>query len=220
MDETWICVFEPELKSQSNVWGSHRERHPQEVRRQQSKVKQMVVLVYDYLGVTASYNVSQGTTMNVEMNKDFLCYTLQPKICKNWPGVLEEGVIILHNNCQVHAACIIVDLLRKYGWQILPHPPYSPDLSPCDYDLNPKLKESMHEVRFWNIEELMARLTQKSRVNRKGVLDRIQKMPTCWEKCVALQGDYIERFLCHLVCLINCWYLYCARTTTSETTLI
>ncbi len=127
---------------------------------------------------------------------DFLQNTLQLKICKNWPGMLEKSVIILHNNCRVHASRIFIDLLAIYGWEALSHPAYSPDLSSRDYDLNPKLKEeSMPGVRFWDIQELMARLAQEiRRVNREGVLDRMQMLPTRWKKYVGLHGDYIEWF--------------------------
>ncbi len=55
IDKTWIHDFEPVLKSQSNVWAGNGEKHPQKVRRQQSKVKQMVVLAYDLSGVIALY---------------------------------------------------------------------------------------------------------------------------------------------------------------------
>ncbi len=89
----------------------------------------------------------------------------------------------------------IIDLLTKYSWESLSQPAHGPDLIPRDYDLNPRLKESMRGVCFRNIEVLMARLTQEiHRVNREGVLDGIHKLLMHWEKCVALQGDYIERF--------------------------
>ena len=32
-------------------------------------------------------------------------------------------------------------LLRRWQWQNLEHPPYSPDMTPCDYDLSTKVKE-------------------------------------------------------------------------------
>ncbi|KAJ4430785.1 hypothetical protein ANN_19376 [Periplaneta americana] len=36
------------------------------------------------------------------------------------------------------------------GWEILEHPPYSPDLNPCDFDLIPQLKK-----RFANREDIL-----------------------------------------------------------------
>ena len=109
--------------------------------------------------------------------------------------MLEKGVIILQNNCTVHCAAIITELLQKYGWEILPHPAYCPDMSPCDYDLNPKLKEPMRGFYFPDIEELMVRMTQEiRRLNKEKVLYRIQKLPERWRKCIELAGDYIEGF--------------------------
>ncbi len=167
----------------------------EKVRHHQSKVKQMVVLAYDWCGVIASYKVPQGTTMNADMYKNFLQNTLRLKICKNRPGMLEKGVMILHDNCRIQVTRVIVELLAKYGWEILPHPAYSPDMSPCDYNLNPKLKELMCGTRFGDIQELIARLTQEiRRVNKEALLHGIQKLPTRREKCIALQGDYIEEF--------------------------
>ena len=44
-------------------------------------------------------------------------------------------------------------MLRDYGWEVLPHEPYSPDMSPSDFDLFPKLKETMRG-RFSSLKEL------------------------------------------------------------------
>ncbi|KAJ4438667.1 hypothetical protein ANN_14614 [Periplaneta americana] len=40
------------------------------------------------------------------------------------------------------------DQIRKLRWTTLKHPPYSPDLVPCDYHLFGKLKESLRGTRF------------------------------------------------------------------------
>ena len=39
------------------------------------------------------------------------------------------------------------------------HPPYSPDLSPPDFDLFPKLKKTLRGKRFATIEEASAEVT-------------------------------------------------------------
>jgi len=31
-----------------------------------------------------------------------------------------------------HASGAVSEVLEMYGWQVLPHPPYSPDMSPPD----------------------------------------------------------------------------------------
>ena len=44
-------------------------------------------------------------------------------------------------NNQPHKAKIVKDYLEEQELQVLPHPPYSPDLAPCDFWLFPTLKE-------------------------------------------------------------------------------
>ena len=45
-----------------------------------------------------------------------------------------QNPIILHDNARSHIAAV-TDLLRRWQSKILEHPPYSPDMSPYDYDL-------------------------------------------------------------------------------------
>jgi transposase len=57
---------------------------------------------------------------------------------------------------------------------VLPHPPYSPDMSPPDY-LFPKLKKSLCGKRFRNFEEVYNEATRVIRsINNEGVLTGIQ----------------------------------------------
>jgi histone-lysine N-methyltransferase SETMAR len=37
---------------------------------------------------------------------------------------------------------------------IVPHPPYSPDLVPCDFSLFPKLKIKLKERRFESVSDI------------------------------------------------------------------
>ena len=75
---------------------------------------------------------------------------------------------------------------------MLPHPPYSPDMSPPDFDLFPKLKQPMRGHRYSSLEELSAAVTQAVRqMNKDGLLDGIAKLSKRW-KVIENQGDYIE----------------------------
>ena len=40
------------------------------------------------------------------------------------------------------------EYLKEYGLDVLDHPPLSPDLSPCDFLLFPRLKEILAGLRF------------------------------------------------------------------------
>ena len=50
--------------------------------------------------------------------------------------------------------------LAKNKIAVIPHPPYSPDLAPCDFFLLPKMKLKLKGSRFDTITEIQAK-TQK-----------------------------------------------------------
>lgn len=105
-----------------------------------------------------------------------------------------RDVILLHDNARPHTANLTKEKLENMHWETLDHPPYSPDLSPCDYFLFAPLKESLGGERFANNEDVENRvrnwlMTRPHTFFQQGMF----KHPNRWQKCVELQGDYIEK---------------------------
>ena len=46
-----------------------------------------------------------------------------------------DGIILLHVNARPHTANLVRDKLQRFGWETLQNPPYSPDVSPCDFHI-------------------------------------------------------------------------------------
>jgi histone-lysine N-methyltransferase SETMAR len=59
------------------------------------------------------------------------------------PGLLRRGVVLLHDNARPHTANRTCELLWRYNWEVLDHPPYSPDLAPSDFHLFGPLKKHL-----------------------------------------------------------------------------
>ena len=96
-------------------------------------------------------------------------------------------------NARPHASGAISEILETYGWQVLPHPPYSPHMSPPAFDLFPKLKKPLRRKRFRSIEEVSNEVTRViRRINNEGVLTGIQDLPQRWTAVIKHNGDYIE----------------------------
>jgi histone-lysine N-methyltransferase SETMAR len=115
--------------------------------------------------------------------------------------VLQNGALkwmkklagVRHDNARPHASGALSEILDKYGWQVLPHPLYSPDMSPPDLDLFPKLKKPLRGKRFISIEEVSNEVTRVIRsINNEGVLTGIQDLPKSWTAVIKHNGDYIE----------------------------
>ena len=98
-----------------------------------------------------------------------------------------------HLNLLLHASGAISEILEKYGWQVLPHPPYRPDMNPPAYDVLPKLKKSLRGKSFRSFEDVSNEVTRVIRlINNEGVLTGIQDLPKLWTAVIKHNGDYIE----------------------------
>ncbi|GFW63113.1 histone-lysine N-methyltransferase SETMAR [Trichonephila clavipes] len=53
-----------------------------------------------------------------------------------------------HDNSRPHIARCVLDVSQQNNVGILPHPPYSPDKTPCDFWLFPQLKKPLRGKRF------------------------------------------------------------------------
>jgi len=99
-----------------------------------------------------------GTSVTAMYYHDWM-QKLRRKMHKNWIDLLGDGPLILHDNARPHLGKVVSDLLSKYEWNVLPHAPYSPDVSLLDFNLFPKLKQPMRGHCFFSLEEVSAAVT-------------------------------------------------------------
>jgi len=62
---------------------------------------------------------------------------------------------LLHDNARPHTAAHTVDTLRDLKFEVLKHPPYSPDLVPSDSHLFGPMKEHLRGHKFADDDEVM-----------------------------------------------------------------
>jgi transposase len=78
------------------------------------------------------------------------------------------------------------EALRNLKFDPIPHPPYSPDLAPCDFYFFPLLKRDLKGNHYTSDDEVKAAV--KSWIREKSeefVSDRM--------KCFSLNGVYVEK---------------------------
>jgi hypothetical protein len=65
------------------------------------------------------------------------------------------------------------------------HPPYSPDLTPCDFFLFPNMKLKLKGRRFDTIEEIQAESPRVlDTLTEKDILETFQKWRRQWDRCL------------------------------------
>lgn len=129
-------------------------------------------------------------------NADRYCETLKKlrrAIQNRRRGMLTKGVCLLHDNARPHVARQTVALLDQFGWDIITHPPYSPDLAPRDYHLFPKLKEHLAGRRFSDDDEVKVAVQRFNDMAASWYDMGIQKLPLRLQKCIDRNGDYVEK---------------------------
>ncbi|GFV23725.1 histone-lysine N-methyltransferase SETMAR [Trichonephila clavipes] len=83
--------------------------------------------------------------------------TIQNKRC----GMLDAGVVLLHDNTRPHAARRTAAVLKEFGWELFDQPAYSSDLAPSKFFLFLHLKKFLSSgERFGNDEELKTFVTR------------------------------------------------------------
>ena len=146
--------IEPELKSQSNEWHCHGSPQRHKFWQNLSPTKVTIILACDSQCILERHPVHEGCTVNAAYYRSFLQYNHNHTMWRKHPALLNNA-IILRDNSTSHTAGWVQKLLQQWGWEILQHPLYSPDLSPSDFDLTPKLKTLLHGKQFVNREDIL-----------------------------------------------------------------
>ncbi|VVC42343.1 Hypothetical protein CINCED_3A023661 [Cinara cedri] len=76
----------------------------------------------------------------------------------------------------------------------VPHPPYSPDLTPCDFFLFPRMKRNVKGKRFADIDEVKKKKLTEALA---GILkNEFKKCFKNWnkrlDKCINSNGEYFK----------------------------
>ena len=103
-------------------------------------------------------------------------------------------VLLLQENAPAHTSQVALTAATEYGFEVLHHPPYSPDMAPSDFYLFPKLKSNLRGTQFGSKEGVIAAVNEYLEDQEKDFyLEGISKLEQRWTKCIALKGDYIEK---------------------------
>ncbi|UYV60651.1 hypothetical protein LAZ67_1001762 [Cordylochernes scorpioides] len=92
------------------------------------------------------------------INNKIYCKSLEKlkrAISTKWLGLKGCQIKFHQDNARPHTAQQILAQIFRYGWILMPHPAYSPDLAPSDFYLFGKLKNFLPGRTFENDEMLL-----------------------------------------------------------------
>lgn len=191
-DEKWFSLTEPATKQESRTWIKVGTCPPVKPRPGLHDKKRMALVFWDMEGVLMTKWVQEGATVTAAYYCQALT-ELKETVKRERRGKWTRGVLLQHDNARPHTAVQTSATIRQLGFELIPHPPYSPDLAPSDYWL---FSEMVKQVRGKRYEELCGMAGVLARwsleVDQEWFAKGIRILPERWERCIRMRGDYVE----------------------------
>ncbi len=186
--------MDPESKLESSVWLPVGAERLTKALRSRSQKRTMLTCFFDSCGPILIEFTEE--TIDSEAYIQTL-RRLRERIRKKRPGMWQSGVdgqtdwefVIQHDNASPHTSNMTLGYL--FDQDLLAHPPYSPDLAPCDFFLFPYLKQCLQSVRHRTLAEVKAAVRREIKaIPAQEFEDALSKLPMHWHKCAEVNGEY------------------------------
>ena len=105
-----------------------------------------------------------------------------------------SGITLHHDNAPAHTVATTREFLASERVKLMSHPPYSPDLTPCDIFVFHHVKKQLRGTRYDSPQDAVRAFTR--------VLEGIDRVTWCevfqsWfermNRCIAAGGEYFEK---------------------------
>ncbi|GFS27223.1 transposase [Elysia marginata] len=189
-DRFWVHHCDPESKPQSMEYRHISSLSPRKFKVVAYARKFMLTVLWDSEGIVHIEFLKQGNTVNSER----YISTLRKLSVMLTRVRLTKHAILHHDNARSHTSRKTEEALHKINFVILPHPSYSPDLSPSDFYLFPKLKEHLRGNHYESDEDVEAAVRHWFRQKCVDFFkDGMRQLVRRWQLCVDRDGDYVEK---------------------------
>ena len=133
---------------------------------------------------------------NQTINSSVYCrqlMKLDKKIKEKRPELTtRRGVIFHQDNSRPHTSLVTRNKLLGLGWEVMPYPPYSPDLAPSDYHLFRSFQNHLNRKIFESNETVKNELSQFiASIKQTFFESGIMKLAERWQKAIEQNGQHI-----------------------------
>lgn len=188
-DEKWIKY---ENKKRRRSWTKAGDPPQTTSKPGLTANKVMLSVWWDCKGIVHYEVLEPGQTIDSALYCQQLT-RLQQAIQNKRPELVNrKGVIFHHDNARPHTSLMTRQKLSELGWEVLIHPPYSPDLAPSDYYLFRSLQNFLDGKKLANktaaantVAEFFASKPQKF------YTDGIMKLSVKWQRVIDNNGQYV-----------------------------
>ena len=132
-EETWIYHFQPDSKAENKVWVSSEDDRPVTACHCKTANYMLYAIFFDSKGPVLQIPVPKGSSVTGKFYRESVLTQHVDFYQKRRPSTGVLSIRLLHDNAPAHKSATVQEYLKESGLNVLDHPPYSPDLSPCDF---------------------------------------------------------------------------------------
>ena len=192
-DETWLYQYDPTTKQESMQWQRVGDPAPVKCKAQKSAGTVMAVVFWDVKGIVHLEYMENGRTVTGNYYAQVL-QRLRADIDDKRPGHGHLRTLLLQDNAPSHSSQVAMDAATQNRFEILEHPPYSPDLAPSDFHLFRNLKKALRGRRYEDNEEVKTATEQWFTDQPvEFYQEGIRACRIRWQKCIDVGGEYLEK---------------------------
>jgi len=193
-DESWVYYRAIGNKETNKAWVARGETPQTVQKRNHFEPKSLISIFFKSTGLIFVNCLESGKTITAKYYRDRCLKPTFKKVMEERPNSGLKNIKILHDNAKSHVAKIVETYLNNEGITIIDHPPYSPDLAPCDFWLFSILKQSLDTHRC--VESLKKQITEVlESIPKEEYLKTFQKYLERMQLCIDNHGEYFEHLI-------------------------
>ncbi len=190
-DEKWIYYDNPGKRKQ---WLSPDQAPIAMPKPEVHQKKAMLCVWWDQKGIIHYELLEPKQTVDANLYSDQLMRLSQAmdekRPCSGKGG---RDVVLLHDNARPHVAKVTKETIENLGWEVLPHPAYSPDLAPSDYHLFRSMEHFFREKSFEDFKSVEKEVENYFASKPVSFFERgIRLLPEKWAKVIVNDGNYFD----------------------------
>ena len=150
-------MFEPQRRADNKQWKRKDKKCLCIAKRTISSKKMLYAIFFNSSGPVVQVPCPSGHTVTGQFYKNSVLKKVKEFYYKKRPSKVWSGVYLLHDNTSSHKCEVVKSFLASEKVNVLNHPPYSPDLSPCDLFYFQGLRKCFLKISI-RLEVLLAEL--------------------------------------------------------------
>ena len=133
------------------------------------KFEKMNAIFFNSSGPVVQVPCPSGHTVTGRFYKNSVLKKVKEFYNTKRPSKEWSGVHLLHDNASSHKCEVVKSFLASEKVKVLNHPPYSPNLSPCDFFLFPRPKKMLSGNKYMSRSSLGSSIYQCLQYQKKTI---------------------------------------------------